>query len=277
VTLRPPSGSANGGGPTTREPSHGTWLYDLVSGVRASTLSEALPSLPFPSTELMPAVVQEPSAHACTMATLRELRRTLASSAETKATIAERMRLASLHSRIAYLGTKPLSLHMLYTCATYLGISLRMAPELLWIASAALSAQLPAGWREATGADVYAANRKPTSPPHATPLERAWLACPLLTCGLAHLCSCARLATAWFRACPSTSTRAWVTPCTSTPRIATGAALPCSCSRIETSLDAHRPPTLIGPRLEAAPTAQASGVILFVMVVREWCLVSWRA
>jgi len=122
-------------------------------GVRASTLSEALPSLPFPSTELMPAVVQEPSAHACTMATLRELRRTLASSAETKATIAERMRLASLHSRIAYLGTKPLSLHMLYTCATYLGISLRMAPELLWIASAALSAQLPAGWREATGAD----------------------------------------------------------------------------------------------------------------------------
>ena len=44
-------------------------------------------------------------------------------------------------------------MHALYVAATYLGISLRATPELYWVASAALCAQLPAGWREAAGGD----------------------------------------------------------------------------------------------------------------------------
>ena len=137
-------------------PTHapgGTWLCDLVNGRRAATLLEAVPTLPFPQTELMPSLVQEPAACACTRATLDSLHRLAKSSGETRAELAERLRLDSLHSRIAYLGTRPLSLHDLYIGATYLGLSLRRHPELLWVASAALCAQLPAGWRDGVCSD----------------------------------------------------------------------------------------------------------------------------
>ena len=139
---------------------------------RAHSLAEALPELPFASFEIFPQLAQEHAASACTQATLSELRRKLEAEGvgggggggggdeeggdrvlNAAYRIAEAMRLESLECRLAYLATRPISLYTLQAMATYLGVSLRTHPQLLWIASAALCARLPAGWNEGVAAD----------------------------------------------------------------------------------------------------------------------------
>ena len=145
--------SADADDPRGLVPQGGTWLYDLCTGTRAHTLAEALPDLPFAATEIFPSVEQEPAAAAWTQATVDELKADGSARGEGAAAVCERLRCASLESRLAHLGTRPLSLHSLQAMATFLGLSLRSHPHLLWIASAALCARLPASWREATAAD----------------------------------------------------------------------------------------------------------------------------
>ena len=141
---------AAAGGPPAGSSTGGTWLCDMVTGARAGGLEEALPSLPFISSETMPAVVQEPTAAAVTSATFNAL----TASGEAPAAVCERLRSVSLESRVASLGTRPLSVHTLHAAAIYLGISLRTHPHLMWIASAALCTQQPPlGWTGALAAD----------------------------------------------------------------------------------------------------------------------------
>ena len=123
----------------------GTWLVDMVSGQRTTSLEEALPDCPFISSEIMPPFQQEPSAKALTLETLEALR----ASGEPPDAAAARLCTASLEARIAALGTCPISLHELHAASVYLGVPLRTHPQLLWLASAAVCSGLPLGWLEA--------------------------------------------------------------------------------------------------------------------------------
>ena len=122
----------------------GTWLVDMVSGHRTSSLEEALPDCPFISSEIMPPFQQEPSAKALTLETLEALR----ASGEPPDAAAARLCTASLEARIAALGIRPISLHELHAASVYLGVPLRTHPQLLWLASAAVCSGLPLGWLE---------------------------------------------------------------------------------------------------------------------------------
>lgn len=67
------------------------------------------------------------------------------------------LRRASFEPRSAALATQPASLSELHVAALYLGFGLRSHPDLCWLASAALCAELPYGWGVATtpGGDPY--------------------------------------------------------------------------------------------------------------------------
>ena len=60
------------------------------------------------------------------------------------------LRRASFEPRSAALATQPASLSELHVAALYLGFGLRSHPDLCWLASAALCAELPYGWGVAT-------------------------------------------------------------------------------------------------------------------------------
>ncbi|KAL3912503.1 MAG: hypothetical protein SGPRY_008317 [Prymnesium sp.] len=110
----------------------GMELHDLCSAVRADGLLEALPHLPLPKTELMPALVQADATY--------EPAASRKSSAQLCAT--------SLDARYASLAIQPRCVLELYNLSIYLGISPRKYPQLLWLSSALVSAQIPLGWVE---------------------------------------------------------------------------------------------------------------------------------
>mmetsp|Transcript_29646 Transcript_29646/g.68055 ORF Transcript_29646/g.68055 Transcript_29646/m.68055 type:complete len:375 (-) Transcript_29646:134-1258(-) len=127
-------------------------LFDMCTGKRADSLRAAMPTLPFPRTDVMPRIQQEPSAKSLTEATLRALQASRYSNGQLCA--------ASLDSRQVALSTRPRSLLELNTAAIYLGIQLRTHPELVWLASALFAAELPIGWHaskttKAQGGNVF--------------------------------------------------------------------------------------------------------------------------
>ena len=141
------AGGAGGADGATRPPM----LIDMCSGAEAD-----LGTVWLPRTSYLPPLQQEPSAKRATEVSAEALRAAMASAGG--ASLWAAMCKASYEPRNAALAARPRSLSELHVAALYLGFGLRAHPELGWIASAALCAGLPYGWRVAyasSGAPYY--------------------------------------------------------------------------------------------------------------------------
>ena len=125
-------------------------IVDMVSGIEID-----IDTINIPRVGYLPQLLQEPAARRATQLSADALRARAAREPQSAANLwasnlwAE-LRHASIEPRTAALAAQPVSLSELHVAALYLGFGLQSHPELCWLASAALCAELPYGWGVAT-------------------------------------------------------------------------------------------------------------------------------